>query len=138
MFQENWEVDNTRKKYTLTILGLEIFRNKKCKWKKHHYLCYDTYDDVVANKPEHLSYQEWAILTGHWETEEHQVLLHRNKSIRAAQRAQHASGRISFPQLREKINREQGAPPTQGDFFKATHISRKTNEPIDELSRHYI
>ncbi|KAF5190162.1 hypothetical protein FRX31_020251 [Thalictrum thalictroides] len=107
MFQEYWEVDDTRKKYTLTILGSEIFRNKKCKWKKHHYSCYDTYDDVVANKPEHLSYQEWAILTRHWETEEHQ-------------------------------NREQGAPPTQGDFFKATHISRKTNEPIDELSRHSI
>ncbi|KAF5198930.1 ATP/DNA binding protein, partial [Thalictrum thalictroides] len=67
-----------------------------------------------------------------------QVLSHRNKSNRAAQRAQHATGRISFPQLREKINREQDAPPTQGDFFKATHISRKTNEPIDELSRHYI
>ncbi|KAF5185021.1 hypothetical protein FRX31_025392 [Thalictrum thalictroides] len=115
-----------------------LWRKIKEYWEKHHYSCYDTYDDVVANKPEHLSYQEWAILTGHWETEEHQVLSHRNKSNRAAQRAQHATGRISFPQLREKINREQGAPPTQGDFFKATHISRKTNEPIDELSRHYI
>ncbi|KAF9605219.1 hypothetical protein IFM89_014332 [Coptis chinensis] len=34
--------------------------------------------------------------------------------------------------------REEGAPPSQGDFFVLSHTSRKTNDALDGQSREYI
>ncbi|KAF5192652.1 hypothetical protein FRX31_017760 [Thalictrum thalictroides] len=147
-----WVLDECKKKPTLGAICSDIFRNKKSKWKRFNYSRYTTYEERIdkENKPAQLSLQEWINLDQYWDTLEHQVHIkyiisaymqvasNRNKSNRAKQFIKHTTGRIGFPQLKEKINLEEGAPPSLGHLFVRTHISPRTNEPLDEQSRDYI
>ncbi|KAF9602003.1 hypothetical protein IFM89_024549 [Coptis chinensis] len=63
------------------------------------------------------------------------VISERNKRNRSRQIAKHTSGRKGFPEMRAQIIREEGAPPSQGDFFVLSHTSRKTNDALDGQSR---
>ncbi|KAF9588828.1 hypothetical protein IFM89_016440 [Coptis chinensis] len=74
------------------------------------------------------------------------VISQRNKRNRSKQIAKHTSGRKDWL-IRNKSNnnlivsgqiREEGAPPSQGDFFVLSHTSRKTNDALDRQSREYI
>ncbi|KAL5713888.1 hypothetical protein ACHQM5_015923 [Ranunculus cassubicifolius] len=136
--KDYWEVDNNKKDFTLGKISAVEFRNKKSKWKSSSYTPYDTYEERLTKKPEQLSQSEWIALIRHWDTPEQQAIAERNRKNRAKQIAKHTSGRISFPQLREKMTVEEGGTPSQGEFFKKTHISPRTHGPIDELSREYI
>ncbi|KAL5731099.1 hypothetical protein ACHQM5_003858 [Ranunculus cassubicifolius] len=71
-------------------------------------------------KPEQLTAQEWNSLVQFWDTQAHIVVATRNKANRARQVGQHATGRISFAQLRNEIIEEEGAPPNLGDFYVRT------------------
>ncbi|KAF9587747.1 hypothetical protein IFM89_004724 [Coptis chinensis] len=66
------------------------------------------------------------------------VISERNKRNRSKQIAKHTSGRKGFPEMRAQIIREEGAPPSQGDFFVLSHTSRKTNDALDGQSRDYF
>ncbi|KAL5713882.1 hypothetical protein ACHQM5_015918 [Ranunculus cassubicifolius] len=89
-------------------------------------------------KPEQLTAQEWNSLVQFWDTQAHIVVATRNKANRARQVGQHATGRISFAQLRNEIIEEEGAPPNLGDFYVRTRTSSRTNDIVDEASRAYI
>ncbi|KAF9617478.1 hypothetical protein IFM89_036439 [Coptis chinensis] len=122
---DSWELDESKKETTLGRIASDEFRNKKTKWKKNLYSRYTTYEECIAHKPEQLSQQEW-------------VISERNKRNRSKQIAKHTSGRKGFPEMRAQIIREEGAPPSQGDFFVLSHTSQKTNDALDRQSREYI
>ncbi|KAF9606983.1 hypothetical protein IFM89_030402 [Coptis chinensis] len=132
--KDSWELDESKKETTLGRIASDEFRNKKTKWKKNFYSRYTTYEERIAHKPEHLSQQEWVNLVQLWDSPEHQ----RNKRNRSKQIAKHTSGRKGFPEMRAQIIREEGAPPSQGDFFVLSHTSRKTNDALDGQSREYM
>ncbi|KAL5713948.1 hypothetical protein ACHQM5_015976 [Ranunculus cassubicifolius] len=100
---EQPQVDNNKKDFTLGKISAVEFRNKKSKWKSSSYTPYDTYEERLTKKPEQLSQSEWIALIRHWDTPEQQAIAERNRKNRAKQIAKHTSGRISFPQLREKM-----------------------------------
>ncbi|KAL5730834.1 hypothetical protein ACHQM5_003624 [Ranunculus cassubicifolius] len=136
--KDYWEVDNDKKDFTLGKISRVEFRNKKSKWKSSSYTPYGTYEERLSKKPEQLSQSEWIALIRHWDTPEQQAIAERNSKNRAKHIAKHTTGRIRFPQSREKMTVEEDGAPSQGEFFKETHISPRTHGPIDELSREYI
>ncbi|KAL5731843.1 hypothetical protein ACHQM5_004533 [Ranunculus cassubicifolius] len=98
-----WELDENKKEVTLDEIAKDQFRDKKCKWKKDHFTPYTTYEERMNAKPEQLTAQEWNSLVQFWDTQAHIVVATRNKANRARQVGQHATGRISFAQLRNEI-----------------------------------
>ncbi|KAF9616526.1 hypothetical protein IFM89_029987 [Coptis chinensis] len=137
--KDSWELDESKKETTLGRIASDEFRNKKTKWKKNFYSRYTTYEERIAHKPEQLSQQEWVNLLQFWDSPEHQVISERNKRNRSKQIAKHTSGRKDWL-IRNNSNnnllvsgqiREEGAPPSQGDFFVLSHTSRKTNDALD-------
>ncbi|KAL5714979.1 hypothetical protein ACHQM5_016870 [Ranunculus cassubicifolius] len=66
-----WELDENRKEVTLGRIANNVFKNKKCKWKKRHYACHTTYEERVIDKPEQLTAQEWIALVEFWDTRPH-------------------------------------------------------------------
>ncbi|KAL5718835.1 hypothetical protein ACHQM5_011698 [Ranunculus cassubicifolius] len=133
-----WELDESRKEVTLGRIANNEFKNKKCKWKKTHYARHSTYEQRIIDKPEQLTAQEWVSLVEFWDTRAHTVVAERNKANRAKQVGKHATGRISFSQLRNQIVQEKGAPPNLGDFYVRTRTSSRTDDIVDEASRAYI
>ncbi|KAL5711026.1 hypothetical protein ACHQM5_021526 [Ranunculus cassubicifolius] len=57
--QGYWDVDDTRKTYTLVYLGSDVYRNRKSKRKQSNYSIYTTYEERIGHPPEYLSDQEW-------------------------------------------------------------------------------
>ncbi|KAF9603442.1 hypothetical protein IFM89_036235, partial [Coptis chinensis] len=135
---DSWELDETRKEPTLGPISSDEFRNKKSKWKRKVYTPYTTYEERVSHRPHQLSQQEWVQLVEFWDTPEQQAIFERNKANRAKQIAEHAAGRISFPQSEEIMSEEHGAPPSLGDLFVRTHTNSKTHDALDDQSRDYI
>ncbi|KAF9587909.1 hypothetical protein IFM89_006163 [Coptis chinensis] len=85
--------------------------------------------EYISHKPEQTITTRMGQSCAVQDSPEHQVISERNKRNRSKQIAKHTSG--------EKI-REEGAPPSQGDFFVLSHTSRKTNDALDGQSREYI
>ncbi|KAF9588992.1 hypothetical protein IFM89_017671 [Coptis chinensis] len=123
-----------RKKLLWVELPSDEFRNKKTKWKKNFYSRLPTtYEERISTNRKQLSQQEWVNLV-----QCRIVIFERNKRNRSKQIAKHTSGRKGFPEMRAQIIREEGAPPSQGDFFVLSHTSRKTNDALDGQSREYV
>ncbi|KAF9620737.1 hypothetical protein IFM89_014341, partial [Coptis chinensis] len=131
-----WELDEIWKEPTLGLIFGDEFKDKKSKWKRNFYTRCATYEERISHRLEQQSQQEWVQLMEFWDTPEHQAISKRNRANHAKQIAEHAAGRISFPQFEEIM--EAGATPSLGALYVRTHTSLQTHDDLDDQLREYI
>ncbi|OVA17180.1 hypothetical protein BVC80_1307g17 [Macleaya cordata] len=134
-----WDLEETRKDDVMK-LSTSVFRSKKAHWKKKHYRAYTTDDVHLENGLDDLCDEEWVDLVHYWSDPVQKAITERNTENRSKQKVEHTSCRKSFARRRAELVSKAGQwePPSLGEFFMKTHISKRTNDTLDNASREYI
>nr|XP_017245333.1 PREDICTED: uncharacterized protein LOC108216991 [Daucus carota subsp. sativus] len=114
----------------------ESWRVYKSRFKAHYYTKYDTDEDRLKNRPQHISLEQFKSLIAYWGDEFVKEKARKNVVNRQKVKDKHKAGRKSFAQIGNEIKKKKNLPksPSKGKIYPKTRKfpKKKAGDNLEE------